>query len=78
MVRGVQALFQSDCAISSTGIAGPGGATPDKPVGLCYLAALYHDNIAVKKFNFGKNRRFTKERGAAAGLELLRRIILNL
>jgi nicotinamide-nucleotide amidase len=77
MVQGVQHLYQSDCAIASTGIAGPTGATATKPVGLCYLAAKYRDVLTVKQFKFGKNRRFNKERGATAGLEILRRLILS-
>ena len=77
MVIGVQKLFNTDCAISSTGIAGPTGATETKPIGLCYLGAAYKDKIIVRKFNFGKDRRINKERGAVAGLELLRRLILN-
>lgn len=75
MVRGVKNRFATDCAIASTGIAGPGGATEQKPVGLCYLAAMAGNNIEVHKFNFGKDRRINKERGAAAGIELLRRLL---
>jgi len=78
MVKGVQKLFNTDCAISSTGIAGPTGATETKPVGLCYLGAAYKDKTVVRKFNFGKDRRINKERGAVAGLELLRRLILGI
>ncbi len=78
MVLGIKKITKTDCAISSTGIAGPTGATETKPVGLCYLAANFKDKIIVKKFNFGKNRRFNKERGAIAGLELLRRLILEI
>jgi nicotinamide-nucleotide amidase len=78
MAKGVQHLFRADCAIASTGIAGPGGATGKKAVGLCYLAAIKGEHTFVKKFNFGENRRINKERGAMAGLESLRRLILNL
>ena len=77
MVRGVRSRFSSDCAIASTGIAGPGGETEQKPVGLCYLAALAGDRTSVTKYNFGRDRRINKERGAAAGLELLRRLLLS-
>jgi nicotinamide mononucleotide (NMN) deamidase PncC len=45
---------------------------------LCYLAAAFGDKTVVRKFNFGKDRRINKERGAAAGLELLRRLILGI
>ncbi len=77
MVRGIQRQFKTDCAIASTGIAGPGGGSKQKPVGLCYLAAARHEHLLVKKYNFGKDRRTNKERGAAAGLELLRRLFIE-
>jgi nicotinamide-nucleotide amidase len=76
MVDGVWKRFSSDCALSSTGIAGPSGGTLSKPVGLCYLAARHNTKKTVKKINFGKNRRMNKERGAAAALELLRRLLI--
>jgi nicotinamide-nucleotide amidase len=77
MAMGVQERFSSDCAIASTGIAGPSGATPGKPVGLCYLAACVHDRVEIRKYNFGNDRRINKERGAAAGLALLLRILTD-
>jgi len=77
MVKGIKDLYKSNCAIASTGIAGPTGGTSEKPVGLCFIAAAHNDKIVVKKFNFGKDRRINKERGASAGLEILRRLILN-
>ncbi len=78
MVTGVQKLFNSDCAIASTGIAGPTGATPGKPVGLCYLAACSGKKCVTKKFQFGNDRLMNKRRGAIAGLELLRRLLLDI
>jgi nicotinamide-nucleotide amidase len=78
MVTGVQKLFGSDCAIASTGIAGPGGATKTKPVGLCFLSSVNKNKTFVKEFNFGPNRRINKERGAIAALESLRRVLLNI
>jgi nicotinamide-nucleotide amidase len=78
MSSGVQNLYGSDCSISSTGIAGPDGATAKKPVGLCYISAIYREKIFVKEFNFGTNRRINKERGAMAGLESLRRMLLDI
>lgn len=77
MVRGVQNRFSTDCAIATTGIAGPGGATESKPVGLCYIAVRYKDSEVVKEFHFGTERLITKKRGAIAGMELLRRLILD-
>jgi nicotinamide-nucleotide amidase len=78
MVLGVQNKFNTNCAIASTGIAGPDGGSREKPVGLCYLAARYNDKMIIKKFTFGKDRLINKERGAMAGLEALRRLILNI
>jgi len=78
MVVGAQKLFRTTCAIATTGIAGPTGATDSKPVGLCYLAALSGEEVRVRQFNFGKDRRTNKERGTAAALELLRRMLLRI
>ena len=78
MLNGVRAKFNSDCSIASTGIAGPGGGSEKKPVGLCYLAAAYGEKVRTVRFQLGNNRLRTKRRGAIAGLELLRRIILDI
>jgi len=78
MVRGAQKLFGSECAIATTGIAGPGGATVSKPVGLCYLAARVRDRERVKEFRLGTQREINKKRGATAGLEMLRRLLLDM
>ena len=77
MVAGVQELFNSDCAIASTGIAGPTGGTSEKPLGLCFLAAIYGRKLETRKFIFGKDRRINKERGAYAAIELLRRLLIE-
>jgi PncC family amidohydrolase len=47
MARGVKRLFKTDCAIAVSGVAGPGGGTKDKPVGLVYIAVVAR-NIAKK------------------------------
>lgn len=76
MVRGIQNRFNTNCAISTTGIAGPGGGSKQKPVGLCFVAARHQDKEFVRKFNFGTERRINKMRGAMAGLEMLRRLLI--
>jgi nicotinamide-nucleotide amidase len=78
MVRGVQKLFNSECAIATTGIAGPSGGSAEKPVGLCYIAGRYKEKQIIKKLRFGNERSTNKERGAMAGLEILRRLLLNI
>jgi PncC family amidohydrolase len=52
MARGAQRLFKADCAIAVSGIAGPGGGTEEKPVGLVYIG------IAVRKKGFDFECRF--------------------
>jgi nicotinamide-nucleotide amidase len=78
MARGVQQKFKTDCSISTTGIAGPAGGSKEKPVGLCYIAARYKEKEKVRPFNFGNDRKINKMRGAMAGLEMLRRLLLNI
>lgn len=78
MVRGVQQAFATDCAVATTGIAGPAGATETKPVGLCYIAARYGNEEVEKEFHFGRDRIINKRRGAMAAMEMLRRMILKI
>lgn len=71
MVDGARALFGADVAISVTGIAGPGGGTPDKPVGLTYIgvAARGHDTRVVR-YVWNGDRESNKARSADAALQI--------
>ena len=62
MAKNIRVIFSSDIGVSVTGIAGPGGGTDDKPVGLVYVG--YSDSQAVNayKFNFHSNRHTNKIR----------------
>ena len=75
MVEGVQRRFDAGAAIAITGIAGPGGGTPEKPVGTVWLAAR-HGNVtrAVKRV-FPGDRGEIRARAAQAALDLLRRML---
>ena len=53
MAEGVQALMNSDVSVAVTGIAGPGGGTEEKPVGLVYIAVCHNGKTTVKKYRFG-------------------------
>ena len=52
MVLGIKKLMNTECAISTTGIAGPTGETPEKPVGLTYIGISVGDRVEVFKFIF--------------------------
>jgi nicotinamide-nucleotide amidase len=78
MANGIRTRSATAIGLSTTGIAGPTGGTPEKPVGLVWIGyADEHETIALK-FNFGDNRRRVKERAAQAALELVRRKLLKI
>lgn len=72
MVKGIQKITHSDCALSTTGIAGPTGGTAEKPVGLVYIGCAVKQKIDVQKFIFHKERMINKYRFAYAAMNLLR------
>ncbi|MCD6481068.1 MAG: CinA family protein [Thermoplasmata archaeon] len=71
MANGVRKLLDVDIAIATTGIAGPGGATPTKPVGLVYASLSSPEKTIVKKFVFKGEREENKESFANAALNIL-------
>jgi nicotinamide-nucleotide amidase len=78
MAAGARTKSNSDIGLSTTGIAGPSGGSEDKPVGLVWIGYSDHTGTLALRFNFGDNRRRTKERAAQAALELLRRKLLKI
>jgi len=75
MAEGAQRLFSADCTIAVTGIAGPGGGTPEKPVGTVWLAARVHTNTRALKRVLPGDRDDVRRRAAQASLDLLRRLL---
>jgi nicotinamide-nucleotide amidase len=75
MARGVCHALQCDCAISTTGIAGPEGGTPEKPVGLVYVGAVCNGICAVKELRWRGSRRMIRERAVAQALLLLKELL---
>jgi nicotinamide-nucleotide amidase len=71
MVEGALANFKSDFAVAVTGIAGPDGGTPDKPVGTVWIAVASGQKTISRKFVFGNKRQQNIERSAISALYLL-------
>jgi nicotinamide-nucleotide amidase len=77
MAAGAARVFKTSCAVAVTGIAGPGGGTPEKPVGTVWLAALVDGNTTALKRTFPGSREEIRGRSAQAVLDLLRRRFLQ-
>jgi nicotinamide-nucleotide amidase len=71
MAEGVKALAGSDIAIATTGIAGPGGGTPEKPVGTVFIAIALPGGSEAIRYSFDGNREMVREATAEAALLLL-------
>jgi nicotinamide-nucleotide amidase len=78
MATGVRRLAGTDIGLSTTGIAGPTGGSPEKPVGLCWIGYADRDGSIALKFNFGDQRILVKQRASQAALELVRRKVIRL
>jgi len=79
MALGVQAQLNTDWALSITGIAGPGGDTPTKPMGLVYigLATPEHKALSFKhEFTGFRGRDWVRHLSACSALDHLRRCLL--
>ncbi len=73
MAEGVRKLFKSDVGAASSGIAGPGGGTPDKPVGTVWIAYADGEQTIAKKLLLSKNRILNIELTEIALLNLVRK-----
>ncbi|MEK7348407.1 MAG: competence/damage-inducible protein A [Candidatus Eisenbacteria bacterium] len=73
MASGARARFGADLALSSTGIAGPDGGSPEKPVGLCFLGIASAEGARSVRHVLGGTRAEIATRATAYALDLLRR-----
>lgn len=77
MAKGGVFATDSDICVAITGLAGPDGATPEKPIGLVYIACYMNDKVHVEEFRFKGDRQKIRERTVIQALDVLRRSILE-
>jgi nicotinamide-nucleotide amidase len=75
MAAGVRRALAVDIGVSVTGVAGPGGGTPEKPVGLVFIHAETPDESRGIELHLPGNRDAVRRRSAASALHLLRRVL---
>jgi PncC family amidohydrolase len=73
MAAGARRAFGADVAVATTGIAGPGGATERKPVGLVYIALASPDGVTTEEFRFPGGRAVVTDASTEAALLMLLR-----
>ena len=78
MARRVRTLLDTDIALSTTGVAGPTGGTPEKPVGLFYVGLAARDGYETcKELRLDGDRATNKGNTARAALEFLKEYLLQ-
>ena len=78
MAQGGRKVLAVDICLADTGIAGPSGATPGKPVGLFYLGLSHQGGTFSREHNFQGNREQNKHSAAEAALGWLKEYLLSL
>lgn len=77
MAEGMRAASGADFALATTGIAGPGGGTPEKPVGLIYAALASAGGVEVETYRLKRDRALNRRTTALNALDMLRRHLLQ-
>lgn len=77
MAEGGSKEAEADVCLAITGIAGPGGGTEEKPVGLVYIGCCIKGRTVVRKYQFTGNRQKIREYAVVSALVLLRECMLN-
>lgn len=77
MAAGAKRAAKSDTSLAVTGIAGPDGGTPKKPVGLVYIGCSVKGKVTVKKYRFSGDRSQIRKSTVMAALKLLRKCVLE-
>jgi len=77
MATGAKELLRTDYAIAVSGIAGPTGGTPEKPIGTVWIAVATPSRILSEKHQFAGDRKGNIERSSYTALNLLRKILIS-
>lgn len=77
MAKKAQEMFDTDLAISFTGVAGP-DKLENKEVGTVWIGIATKETTFAKEYHFGKGRKNNREKSIMSGLDLIRRVLLNL
>jgi nicotinamide-nucleotide amidase len=75
MAQGVRAALGADVSVAVTGVAGPAGGTPEKPVGLVFLHAASADGDLAQRLELPGDREAIRARATVTALHLLRRLL---
>jgi len=78
MAQGGRKVLGADICLADTGIAGPSGATTEKPVGLFYIGLSHQGGTFSQKHNFRGNREQNKRSAAEAALGWLKEYLISL
>ncbi len=77
MSEGVAKIMRTDCSIATSGIAGPGGGTKNKPVGTVWMAARFHDKLVTECVVFSGDRNSVIEQATNHSLVMLINLLRN-
>ena len=77
MAMGCRKATGSDVAIATSGVAGPGGGTVEKPVGLVYIACAYKDIVAVKAYKFEGDRTQIRKQATIEAISIAMDLLEN-
>lgn len=77
MVKGAMKSMNSDCAVATSGVAGPTGGTPETPVGTVWIAVAHKDKIITMKQEGDEGRNKNVENATLNALKLLQKLFQN-
>ena len=77
LLTGALAQMKAEYGVAVSGVLGPGGGTPEKPVGTVWIAAGSKSKMEIKQFHFRYNRENNMQVACINALDMLRKVILE-